>query len=62
MKHQNETDQAERGKRLEEMGALAESGYGGIDKNLNIVDRREFPDAIPFPFSRFMGTPQPKKV
>jgi hypothetical protein len=36
------------------------SGYGGILPSGVVVDRREFPDAIPIPANKLLGTPEPK--
>lgn len=38
------------------------SGYAGCDRNGNIVDRREFPDAIPIQKNSIFNIPEPKKL
>ncbi len=40
---------------------LLESGWAGINKQGTIVDRREYPEAVPIPYSSmFPNTPHPK--
>lgn len=41
---------------------LNASGYAGILSNGNIVDRREFPEAIPVQKSSVFGTVEPKDL
>lgn len=39
------------------------SGYAGVNKIGQIVDRRKFPDAVPIPYSSvFPDTPHPKPL
>ena len=38
------------------------SGYAGVLPNGNIVDRREFPDALPVQKNEMFNVPKPKKV
>jgi hypothetical protein len=41
---------------------VIKSGYGGILRNGNIVDRRDHPEAIPLQENKMLGTPKPKKL
>jgi len=41
---------------------LCQSGYAGVNKEGKIVDRREFPDAVPMQRNTVFGTPKPKKI
>lgn len=41
---------------------LNKNGYAGVNKNGNIVDRREFPDAIPVQENSIFGVVKPKKL
>lgn len=41
---------------------VCKSGYGGILPSGQIVDRREFPDAIPMQENALFGTPKPNSV
>jgi len=41
---------------------IINSGYGGILPNGNIVDRRAYPDAVPFQESTTLGSPPPKPL
>lgn len=41
---------------------LTQSGYAGIDRNGNKVDRREHPEAVPLQKSTPLGIPEPKKL
>lgn len=41
---------------------LIKSGYGGCLPNGNIVDRREYPTAIPLQENELLGTPKPKEI
>lgn len=41
---------------------LTKSGFAGIMPNGNIVDRREFPNAVPIQKNTMFGTPEPKKL
>lgn len=38
---------------------LSKTGYAGVDKKGRIVDRREFPDAVPMPANTMFGVPEP---
>ena len=40
---------------MEKMKALSASGYAGVLPNGNIVDRREYPDALPSQENWFLG-------
>lgn len=62
MKKKKTYTKEERIKLLEESIALASSGYGGINRQGDAVDRRIFPDAIPFAYNPSMNIPHPKKV
>ena len=46
---------------LLERVAICRSGYGGILHNGNIVDRRQYPLAIPLQKNTLFGTPEPKE-
>lgn len=52
----------ERIKKLMASLELTKTGYAGIDKNGNKVDRREHPEAVPLMKSTPLGIPEPKKV
>ena len=41
---------------------INQSGYAGCDRNGNIVDRREHPEAVPIQENRMMGIPKPKHL
>ena len=41
---------------------LSKSGYAGVNQNGTIVDRREFPDAIPVRENKLFGVPEPKSL
>ncbi len=41
---------------------ISKSGYGGILQNGNIVDRREYPEAIPIEENKMFGVPKPIKI
>ena len=47
---------------LYETKDLIESGYGGINKNGTIVDRRKVKDAVPFQKNSLFNTPKPKDI
>jgi hypothetical protein len=40
---------------------IVKSGFAGVLPNGNIVDRREFPTAIPIQRNSLLGVPEPKK-
>lgn len=40
--------------------AVIESGWAGVNKLGNIVDRREHPDAVPIAANKMFNTPEPK--
>lgn len=42
--------------------SLIKSGYAGVNKLGTIVDRRDFPNAIPCQENSLFGTPKPKKL
>lgn len=41
---------------------LSRSGFGGVDKDLKIVDRRMDPSAVPFQRNAMFGIQEPKEV
>ena len=41
--------------------AIIESGYAGVDKTGKIVDRREYPDAVPIQRNTLLDVPEPKE-
>lgn len=41
---------------------VIKSGYGGINKQGTIVDRREVKDAVPFQKNSLFNTPKPKEI
>lgn len=41
---------------------LTASGYAGVDRMGNKVDRREFPDAVPMQENSLLNIPKPKPV
>ncbi len=47
---------------IEKMNALIKSGYAGVLSNGNIVDRREYPEAIPVQKNSLLGVPEPKEL
>ena len=49
-------------KDLVEVYEVNQSGYAGINKNGNIVDRRKFPKAIPVQENSVLNIPKPKKL
>lgn len=55
-------EKEEKIKKLMETTELTKSGYAGILSNGNIVDRREFPNAIPIQKNSLFGTPEPKQI
>ncbi len=48
--------------KLMRQAAIAKSGWGGIDRNGNIVDRRVVADAVPIQENKLMDTPAPKNL
>ena len=52
----------ERIKKLLEIVDLTKSGYAGILPNGNIVDRREFPNAIAVQENSLLGCAKPNEV
>jgi hypothetical protein len=52
----------ERIKALRDSLELTQTGYAGIDKNGNKVDRRQFPDAIPLQYNSLLKIPHPKEI
>ena len=48
--------------RLEWITGLNKSGYAGILSNGNIVDRREFPNAIPIQENSLFNVVKPNKL
>ncbi|MEP0004560.1 MAG: hypothetical protein ABJ387_03600 [Balneola sp.] len=57
-----EEERQEHLKALEDHRKLIESGYAGLNKNCHTVDRREFPEAVPYEENRLLGIPKPKEV
>ncbi len=49
-------------KALLETMEVIKSGYAGVLSNGNIVDRREYPKAIPIPENPLFNTPTPKPI
>lgn len=41
---------------------ISEEGYAGMLMNGNLVDRREYPEAIPLQENTMMNIPAPKEV
>ena len=41
---------------------FTQAGYGGVIPNGNIVDRREFPEAIPLQKNSLLNIPAPKEL
>ena len=41
---------------------ISKSGYAGTLSNGNIVDRREYPEAIPIEENKMFGVPKPIKI
>ena len=41
---------------------LMQSGYAGINQQGTIVDRRQFPNAVPIQENSMFNTPKPKKL
>jgi len=62
MSKETEEQKQARLKKLMESIALTKSGYAGIDKNGNKVDRRLFPDAVPLQYNPSLGIPHPKEI
>ncbi len=48
--------------KLMESLELTQTGYAGIDKNGNKVDRRKHPDTMPLPYNEFLLIPHPKEI
>lgn len=46
----------------EKMAALVSSGYAGVLSDGKIVDRREYPNAIPIQANTMFNVPKPKRV
>lgn len=47
---------------LIKIGEINDSGYAGINKVGQIVDRRECPEAVPVQENRLLGIPKPKAL
>jgi hypothetical protein len=47
---------------LEKVHAAIHSGYAGVMSNGNIVDRREYPEAVPIPRNDLLDVPEPKQI
>lgn len=41
---------------------INQSGYAGCNRNGQIVDRREHPEAVPVAKNSLFGIPEPKKL
>jgi hypothetical protein len=41
---------------------INDSGFAGVTKTGQIVDRREYPDATPVPENELLGIPKPKPL
>jgi hypothetical protein len=41
---------------------ITAAGWAGVMPNGNLVDRREFPEAIPVPTNTLLGVPKPNGV
>lgn len=50
---------AKKAKLLDAVKAI-KSGYGGVDAQGRVVDRRDNPTAIPIPENPTLGTPKPR--
>jgi len=61
-KIETEEQKQERIKSLMQIMEVIKSGYAGIMPNGNIVDRREFPKAVPIAKNSMFNTPEPKKL
>lgn len=48
--------------RLEKIQQIKKEGYAGVDYCGSIVDRREFPNAVPMQKNSLLGIPEPKDV
>lgn len=53
---------AEKSARLKAKIEISKSGYGGVNKDGQIVDRRTDPTATPIPANPMFGTPEPKQL
>ncbi len=49
-------------KDLVEVHEINQSGFAGINRNGNIVDRRKFPKAVPVQKNEMLNIPEPKKL
>lgn len=60
----NETEEQKeiRIRKLLKIVEISQDGYAGMLPNGNIVDRREFPNAIPVQKNSLFGIPTPKKL
>lgn len=47
---------------LIETHEISISGYGGVNRAGNIVDRRKFPDAVPIAKNSMFGIPEPLPI
>jgi hypothetical protein len=47
---------------LQKIRSIVASGWAGVMPNGEIVDRRDYPTAVPIPANSLFGTPKPKKV
>ncbi len=59
---ESEEDSNQRLKNLRKITELNESGFAGIDRNGNIVDRRIHPEAIPVQENPLFNVAKPRKV
>jgi len=49
-------------KDLVDVYEINQSGFAGIDRDGNIVDRRKIPTAVPVQENKMMGIPKPKRL
>lgn len=62
MENETEEQKQARVKLLMASIELTKTGYAGIDKNGNKVDRRLFPDAVPLLYNLSLFIPHPKEI
>lgn len=62
MKEETEEEKQARIELLRKGIEISKSGYGGVDRNGNVVDRREHPSAVPIQKNSIFGTPEPLAV
>jgi hypothetical protein len=49
-------------KDLIDIHEINQSGYAGVNKKGNIVDRRLYPDAVPVQKNSIFGIPEPREL